>query len=62
MGMAQNFKQNRASDTDIDSEEIWNTIRYLDPDRELRKGNVVLGIIWTLVFVFLGMFIFLLHH
>ena len=61
--MEQNFNRNRASDTEIDSdEEIWNTIRYLDPDRELRKSDIVLGIIWTLVFVFLGVFIFLLHH
>ena len=61
--MEQNFNRNRASDTEIDSdEEIGNTIRYLDPDRELRKSDIVLGIIWTLVFVFLGVFIFLLHH
>ena len=48
---------------EIDSdEEIWNTIRYLDPDRELRKSDIVLGMIWTLVSVSLGLFIFLLHH
>jgi hypothetical protein len=61
--MAPNFKQNRASDTEIDSEqEVWNIIRYLDPDRELRKSSIALGVIWTLVFVFLGAFVFLLHY
>jgi hypothetical protein len=62
-GMARNFNQNRASDPEIDLEnEIWNTIRYLDPDRELTMSNIVVGVIWILLFVFLGMFIFLLHH
>ena len=51
------------SDSAIDSdEEVWKTIRYLDPDGELRKSDIVLGVIWTLVFVLLGVFIFLLNH
>jgi hypothetical protein len=60
--MARNVMQNRASDTEIDSdEEIWNSIGYLDPDRELRKSDIVLGGIWVLVFISLCLFIFLLH-
>ena len=49
------------SGTDTD-EEIWKAIRYLDPDGGLRKGDIVLGVIWTLVFVLLGLFIFLIHR
>ena len=61
--VASNFKQNRASDSEIDSvEEIWNSIRYLDPDRQVANGDIVLGVIWTLAFVLFGVFIFLLHH
>ena len=61
--MAGNFKPRMTSDSAIDSdEEVWKTIRYLDPDGELRKGDIVLGVIWTLVFVLLGVFIFLLNH
>jgi len=61
--MAQNFRQNRVSNTEINTEqEIWNTIRYLDPDGELRKSDILLGVIWTLVFALLGVFIFLLNH
>ena len=53
----------RASEAEIDSEEeIWNTIRYLDPDRELRKSDIVLRVVWTLLLVLLGVFIFLLNH
>jgi hypothetical protein len=36
--MARNAKQKRTSDSEIDSdEEIWKTIRHLDPDRGLRN-------------------------
>ena len=42
--------------------KLWKTIRYLDPDGGLRKGDIVLGVIWTLVFALLGVFIFLLNH
>jgi hypothetical protein len=58
VAVARNCKQDRASDIEVDSEEqIWNTIRYLDPDSELRKSDIVLSAIWTPVFVFLGLFI-----
>ena len=61
--MAGNFKPRMTSDSAINSdEEIWKAIRYLDPDGELRKGDIVLGVIWTLVFALLGVFIFLLNH
>jgi hypothetical protein len=45
----------RASDMKIDSdEEIWNTIRYLDPDGELRRSDIVAVVILILLFVSMG--------
>lgn len=47
----------------IDSdEEIWNTIRYLDPDGELRRSDIVAVVILILLFVLIGVIIFLLNH
>ena len=63
VGMARTFESKITSDSGTDTdEEIWKTIRYLDPDGGLRKGDIVLGVIWTLVFVLLGLFIFLIHR
>lgn len=63
VGMARTFESKMTSDSGTDTnEEIWKTIRYLDPDGGLRKGDIVLGVIWTLVFVLLGLFIFLIHR
>jgi hypothetical protein len=53
----------RASDMKIDSdEEIWNTIRYLDPDGELRRSDIVAVVILILLFVSMGVIIFLFNH
>jgi hypothetical protein len=61
--MARTFESKMTSDSGTDTdEEIWKTIRYLDPGGGLRKGDIVLGVIWTLVFVLLGLFIFLIHR
>ena len=61
--MARKFKQHSSSDTEIDSEEeIWSTILYLDPDREPRTSDVVVFVIWTLLFISIGVIIFLLNH
>jgi len=61
--MAGNFKPETTRDSEIDpDEEIWRTIRYLDPDQQRRKGDVVFGIIWIVTFVLLGVIIFLLHY
>ena len=63
VGMARPFESRMTSDSGTDTnEEIWKTIRYLDPDGGLRKRDIVLGVIWTLVFVLLGLFIFLIHR
>ena len=41
-GMERSAKQKRTSDSEIDSdEEIWKTIRHLDPDRGLRTSDIV---------------------
>jgi hypothetical protein len=62
VGMARNTKQKRTSDSEIDSdEEIWKTIRHLDPDRGLRKSDIVLGATWVLCVILLCV-LFLLHH
>ena len=59
----RNAKQKRTSDSEIDSdEEIWMTIRHLDPDRGLRKSDIVLGAKWILCVILLCVLIFLLHH
>jgi hypothetical protein len=61
--MEQSAKQKRTSDSEIDSdEEIWKTIRHLDPDRGLRTSDIVLGATWVLCVILLCVFIFLLHH
>ena len=42
--MERSAKQKRTIDSEIDSdEEIWKTIRHLDPDRGLRTSDIVLG-------------------
>jgi hypothetical protein len=47
--MARNAKQKRTSASEVDlDEEIWKTIRHLDPDRGLRKSDIVLGAAWVL--------------
>lgn len=60
--MARTFESKMTCDSGTNDEEIWKTIRYLDPDGGLTKGDIVLGVIWTLVFVLLGLFIFLIHR
>jgi hypothetical protein len=65
--MERSAKQKRTSDSEIDSdEEIWKTIRHLDPDRGLKKSDIksdiVLGATWILCVILLCVFIFLLHH
>lgn len=61
--MARNVKQQRSNDAEIDpEEEIWNTIRYLDPDGELRRSDAVVFVIWILLFISIGVIIFLLNH
>jgi hypothetical protein len=38
--MARTFESKITSDRGTDTdEEIWKTIRYLDPDGELREGD-----------------------
>jgi hypothetical protein len=62
VGVARN-QQAKPSDHDIDSnEEISKAIRYLDPDRQLENSDILLGVIWILVFVFLGVIMYLLRH
>jgi hypothetical protein len=61
--MAGNFRPETNHEGEIDlDEEVWERVSYLDPDRELRRSDVVLGVIWILLVVLLGVFIFLLHH
>jgi hypothetical protein len=61
--MTRNVKQRSASDTEADSAaEIWRIIRYLDPDRELRRSDIVFGAIWVLSLISLCVLIFLLQH
>jgi len=61
--MARNAKQKRTSDSEIDSdEEIWMTIRHLDPDRGLRTIDIALGATWVLCVILLCVLIFLLCH
>jgi hypothetical protein len=63
VGVARNVKQNRANDSEIGSdEEIWKSIRYLDPDIELKRSDVVFGAAWILLFLLLCLFIFLFSH
>ena len=61
--MARIAKQKTPSDSEIDSdEEIWKTILYLDPDRELRRGDILFGVTWVFLFLLLCVIIFLFHH
>jgi hypothetical protein len=61
--MAGNSRPETNREGEVDSdEEVLESIRYLDPDRELRKSDVLLGVTWILLVVLLGVFIFLLHH
>jgi hypothetical protein len=61
--MARNAKQKITSDSEIDSdEEIWKAIRHLDPDRGLRKCDIVVGATWVLCVILLCVLIFLLHR
>ena len=47
--MERSAKQKRTSDSEVDSdEEIWKTIRHLDPDRGLRTSDIALGATWVL--------------
>jgi hypothetical protein len=62
-GMAGNFRSETNREGEIVSdEEVLESICYLDPDRELRRSDVVLGISWILLVVLLAVFIFILHH
>jgi len=61
--MARNFKQDRTGGTKIVSDqEIWNTIRYLDPDGEHWGSASVAAVILVLPFVLIGVTIFLRNH
>jgi hypothetical protein len=61
--MAWNDRRYKVQETQIDSEqEIWSAIRYLDPDRDLKKRDFSWGIIWILVLLLVCVFIYLLHH
>ena len=61
--MARIVKQKRSSDSAIHSdEEIWKTILYLDPDRELRRSDILFGVTWVFFFLLLCVMIFLFHH
>ena len=60
--MAPNGSQCKPKDSQTDSEqEICSTIRYLDPDRDLKKGDLLLGIAWVLVLLLVFVFIYVLH-
>jgi hypothetical protein len=61
--MQRSAKQKRTSDSEIDSdEEIWKTIRHLDPDTGLSKSDIALGATWVLCVALLCALIFMLHH
>ena len=60
--MERSAKQKGTSDSEIDSdEEIWKSIRHLDPDRGLSKSDIALGATWVLCVVLLCALIFMLH-
>ena len=60
--MERSAKQKRTSDSEVADEEIWKTIRHLDPDRGLRTSDIALGATWVLCVILLCVLIFLLHH
>jgi hypothetical protein len=61
--MARNLNPRTPGDSKIDSdEEIWNTIRYLDPDGQLRRGDIVAVVVLVLLFLSIGLITYLLHH
>jgi len=42
--------------------EIWSAIRYLDPDIERRKSDVIAGVAWIVILLLIVLLIYLLPH
>jgi hypothetical protein len=61
--MARNLRLNLAYDDETDSDqEVWSAIRYLDPDRELKKSDIAWGIALIAAFILVSVVIYLHHH
>jgi hypothetical protein len=61
--MAWIVKQKRSSDSETHAnKEIWKTILYLDPDRDLRRSDILFGVTWVFFFLLLCVMIFLFNH
>lgn len=53
--MPRHNLQKRAIDEDvISSEEVWETIRYLDPDLGRKKGDLIgiIALLWVVALLF----------
>lgn len=53
--MSRHNLQKRAIDEEIiSSEEVWETIRYLDPDLRRKKGDLIgiIALLWAVALLF----------
>jgi hypothetical protein len=61
--MQRNFQHNKTVDSPVPSdEEVWNAIRDLDPDSELRRSDIVAIVVSTLLLALIAVVTFWLNH